>query len=108
MSNEAVLSAPKKAKAEKGRLSWVVPLFEVVMVIGYLLLGWNAVTSFIESFDFGAFFENIVNAIYFLIACTIISTIMCFIPVFKSRNNMYIAVCNIVWLAFNLFGFLGN
>lgn len=108
MSNEAVISAPQKMSVEKGKLSWVVPVFEVFMAIGYLILGWNAVTEFISSFDFDAFAEDITNAIYFFIACTVVSTIMCFIPIFKSKSNMYIAVCNIIWLGFNLYGFLGK
>lgn len=108
MSNEAVLSAPRKERDEKGKLSWVVPLFEVAMVIVYFILAWNAMTEFFSSFDLAALSDDVAGAVYFLIVCTIISTIMCFIPVFKSRTNMYIAVCNIVWLGFNLYGFLGN
>ena len=108
MSNEAVISTPQKRGIEKGKLSWVVPVFEVVMVIGYLILGWSAITEFLSSFDIVEFAQDVANAVYFFIACTVISTIMCFIPVFKSKSNMYIAVCNIIWLGFNLYGFIGN
>ncbi len=106
MSNDAVISATQKAKAEKGKLSWMVSFLEVILVIGYFILGWSAITSFITSFDIANLFQDILDAIYFLIGGTIVTTVMCFIPVFKSRNNMYIAVCNIVWLLFNLYGFL--
>ena len=108
MSNEAVISVSQSSNEKRGKLSWVVPVFEAVMVIGYFLLAWNAVSEFISSFDIIGFFQSIVSAIYFLIVCTIISTIMCFIPKFKSRSNIYIAVGNIIWLGFNIYGLMGN
>lgn len=108
MSNEAAVSAQQNEKEKKGKFAWTVPFLEVVIVIGYLILGWGAISDFISSFDLGSLFEDIMGAIYFLIGGTIVTTIMCFIPAFKSRNNMYIAVWNIVWLGFNIFGLLGN
>lgn len=108
MSNDTIIYGPQTIKSQKGKFSWCVPLFEVIMVLGYFALGWNAVTEFISSFDLGVLFENIINAIYFLIVCTVITTIMCFIPIFKSRYNTYIGIWNIIWLGFNLYGFLSN
>lgn len=106
MSNEAVISAPQKASEEKGKLSWVVPVLEVVLIGVYAILGWNAITEFFSSFNFAEFAEDITTAVYFFIGGTVISTVMCFIPIFKSRSNMYLAVFNIVWLGFNIYSLL--
>lgn len=108
MSNETVISATQSATPQKGRLSWMVSFLEVILVIGYFILGGSAIMDFIFSFDLASLFEGILDAIYFLIGGTVITTIMCFIPIFKSKNNMYIAVWNIVWLGFNVCGFLAN
>ncbi|MDE5785405.1 MAG: hypothetical protein K2H98_02640 [Duncaniella sp.] len=106
MNNETQTANSRPAKEKEGKLSWVIPLLEGIIIIGYLLLGWSAISNFISSFDFESLFEDIIGAIYFLIISTIVQTILCFIPVFKSRGNMIIAVWNIVWLGFNLWGIL--
>lgn len=107
MSNEAVILAPQKGKIEKGRLAWVVPVFEVVVAIGFALLAWSAIEDALDSFNLEQFCKDIRTAMYFLVACTVISVAMCFVPLFKSKSNYYIAIGNIVWLAFLLYGSLG-
>ncbi len=98
----------KAARDVKGKLSWVVPVLEVILIIVYFILGWSAISDFISSFDIDSLFKGVEGAIYFLIGGTIVTTVMCFIPVFKSKNNTYIAVWNIVWLGFNLYGLFTN
>lgn len=106
MNNEAAVPTPPKAMSKKGKLSWVVPVLEVLIVVIYFFLAWKAMKSFSSSFDLGALFSDVTGAIYFLIGATIVTTIMCFIPVFKSKGNTWIAIWNIVWLGFNLYGWL--
>ena len=46
------------------------------------------------------------TAVWFLIIGAVIQTIMCFFPIFKSKGNMRLAVWNMVWIGFNLWGIL--
>lgn len=106
MSKESENQTSKKAKEVKGKLSWVVPVLDFMAFVGYFALGYGAIFKLFTTFDFVAFANNISAAVYFFVACTILVVVMCFIPVFKSKNNMGLAVCNIVWLCINFIGLL--
>lgn len=45
-------------------------------------------------------------AVWFLIIGAVIQAILCFLPVFKSKGNMRVAVWNLIWIGFNLWGIL--
>lgn len=104
MSNETATTI--KPAEQKGRFAWVIDVIEIILIVGYFALGWRAISNFIPSFDLESFFENIMAAVWFLIIGAVIQTIMCFFPIFKSKGNMRLAVWNMVWIGFNLWGIL--
>lgn len=102
MSNETTTTTSE----HKGRLAWVIDVIEIILIVGYFVLGWKAFSKFISSFDLVDFFNNIMIAVWFLIIGAVIQTILCFLPVFKSKGNMRVAVWNLIWIGFNLWGIL--
>lgn len=82
----------------KGRLHWLIPILEFVVVIAYLAIGFGAIADALKNMEFGGMFESVKGAMIFLVVATAVNTILCFVPVFKSKSNTRIAIWNIVWM----------
>lgn len=104
MSNDTATTT--QPAEQKGRFAWVIDVIEIILFVGYFALGWRAFSSFFSSFDLESFFDNIMAAVWFLIIGAVIQTILCFLTAFKSKGNMRVAVWNLVWIGFNLWGIL--
>lgn len=100
MSNEKVKSS------EKGRFHWVIPILEFIVVIAYFAIGFGGIANAFQNMDFVGMFESVQTAIWFLVIATIIITILCFVPLFKSKANVKIAIWNIIWLAFSIYSLI--
>lgn len=90
----------------KGRLSWVIPLLEVIVVVAYFAIGFGGIADAFEDFDFEGMFESVKIAIWFLVIATVVITILCFVPVFKSKGNVIVAIWNIIWLSFTIYSLI--
>lgn len=90
-------------KETKGRFWWVIPIAEVLTMVAYLILGYKGIARAIKHMDFAGMFKSIETAIWFLIIATAITTILCFVPIFKSKSNTSIAIWNIIWLVFVIY-----
>ena len=80
-------SITKNEKEPKGRLSWLIPVLEIIVMIAYLLIGFKGIIKALKTFNFAGMFESVSVAIWFLNIATIILTVLCFIPLFKSRQT---------------------
>lgn len=94
--------------ASKGRLSWVIPVLEFIVIIAYLVIGFGGIMDAFKSFDFAGMFKSVETAIWFLVIATVVITVLCFLPLFKSRANKRIAIWNIIWLAFVLYSLVSK
>ena len=92
-------------KPAKGRLHWLVPVLEIVVVILYFVIGFGGIMDAFQRMDFAGIFESVIGAIFLIVAVVAI-TIMCFIPIFKSRWNMWCAIWNIIWLCSIIYGII--
>lgn len=88
----------------KGKLSWVIILLEAITAIAYLaIVFWNLGDSFLEmNFDFAEMIEEIKTAVWFLVAAFLLIAALCFVPVFKSKFNTALAICNIIGCVLNI------
>lgn len=93
-------------KPAKGRLHWLVPVLEIVVVILYLAIGFGGIMDAVQSMDFAGIFESVIGAMIFLTVAIVAITIMCFIPIFKSRANIWCAIWNIIWLCSIIYGII--
>lgn len=92
----------------KGKYSWVVGLFEVIIVLAYFgVFGYYMYNAFTEVssgnlslYILGLFdmIKGTILAVIWLMAATVINTILCFIPIFRSKANTWTAIWNIIWL----------
>lgn len=82
----------------KGKYSWVIVLLEVLIILAYLAIGFGGIFKSGMDGDIAGMFEAVKAAVYFLIIATAAVTVMCFLPAFKSKWNMVVAICNILWL----------
>ena len=97
------MSTEATKNSEKGRLSWVIGILELIVVIAYFAIGFGGITNAFKDFDFAGMFKSVETAIWFLVIATVVITVLCFIPIFKSKANVRIAIWNIVWLAFTIY-----
>ena len=100
MSTETVKTS------EKGRLHWVIPILEVIVIIAYFAIGYGGIIKAFQNFDFAGMFKSVQTAIWFLVIATVVITILCFVPLFKSKANVRIAIWNIIWLGFTIYSLL--
>lgn len=96
----------EKEVQKKGRLSWVITLLEIIVMIVYFVIGFGGISNAAQNMDFAGMFESVKTAIIFLIAATVVITILCFVPIFKSKTNVRIAIWNIIWLAFIIYSLI--
>ena len=96
----------KETKNEKGRLSWLITVLELVIIIAYFVIGFGGIADAFENMDFAGMFESVRVAILFLIIATAGITVMCFLPLFKSKGNIRWAIWNIIWIAFSIYSIL--
>lgn len=89
---------------EKGRFSWIIPVIEVIIAIAYLWIGYSGIIDAAKDFDFDGMFKSVKVAIWFLVIATAVVTILCFLPIFKSKGNIKIAIWNIIWMIFTIYG----
>lgn len=87
----------------KGRLSWLIPVLDAVVMIAYFAIGFKGIIDGFKEFDFEGMFESVQVAIIFLLVATLVITVMCFIPIFKSKANVRIAIWNIIWMGFTIY-----
>ena len=92
--------------SEKGRLHWVIPILEIIVMVAYFAIGFGGIANAFQNFDFVGMFESVKTAIWFLVIATVVITILCFVPIFKSKANVKIALWNIIWLGFTLYSLM--
>lgn len=80
----------------------MVPVLEVIVAIAYLAIGYGGIANAVANMDFNGIFESVKGAIIFLVAATAIITGLCFLPAFKSKANLRIAIWNIIWMIFTV------
>lgn len=93
-------------KETKGRLSWVITVLEIIIIVAYFAIGFGGLANAFKHMDFVGMFESVRTAIVFLIIATAIITILCFVPIFKSKGNVRWAIWNIIWIAFSIYSIL--
>lgn len=93
-------------KNQKGRFSWVIPVLEVIVIIAYLVIGFGGLFDALQRMDFVGMFESVKNAIIFLIVAIVIITALCFVPIFRSKLNLFFAIWNIFWIALSVYGIM--
>lgn len=93
-------------KETKGRLSWVITVLEIIVIVAYFAIGFGGLANAFKHMDFVGMFESVRTAIVFLIIATAIITILCFVPIFKSKGNVRWAIWNIIWIAFSIYSIL--
>lgn len=93
-------------KETKGRLSWVITVLEIIVIVAYFAIGFGGLANAFKHMDFVGMFESVKTAIVFLIIATAIITILCFVPIFKSKGNVRWAIWNIIWIAFSIYSIL--
>lgn len=91
-----------EVKRDKGRLWWMIPLLEIVAIIAYFAIAYSELFENAASLNIVGMFEGVKTAIIFLIVAIAVLTLLCFIPVFKSRGNIRWAIFNIIWIVFNV------
>lgn len=87
----------------KGRLSWVISLVEVIIVIAYFAIGFGGMFRAFQNLDFVGIFDSVRVAIWFLVLATMVVTVLCFVPLFRSKANTKVAIWNIIWLIFSIY-----
>ena len=90
-------------KEKKGRLSWVITVLEILVIIAYFVIGFGGIANAFKQMDFAGMFESVKSAIVFLIVAIAIITVLCFVPIFKSKGNVRWAIWNIIWIAFSIY-----
>lgn len=93
-------------KESKGRLAWVITVLEIIVIVAYFIIGFGGIANAVENMDFVGIFESVKTAIIFLIIATVVITVLCFVPIFKSRSNIRWAIWNIIWVAFSIYSIL--
>lgn len=93
-------------KETKGRLSWVITVLEIIVIVAYFAIGFGGLANAFEHMDFAGMFESVRIAIIFLIAATAVITVLCFVPIFKSRGNVRWAIWNMIWIAFSIYSII--
>ncbi len=100
------MSSSEVKTERKGRLSWVITFLEIIVIIAYFVIGFGGLADAFKRMSFSGMFESVKTAIIFLIVATAIITILCFVPVFKSKANIRLAIWNIIWMGFTLYSFI--
>ena len=90
----------------KGRFSWVIPLLEFIVIIAYFAIGYGGLMNAFSHMDFAGMFESVRIAISFLIVAIALLTVLCFLPAFKSKGNVYWAIWNIIWIVFSIYSII--
>lgn len=93
-------------KEPKGRFAWVITLLEFIVMVAYFAIGFGGLANAFKHMDFVGMFESVKTAVIFLIVATAIITILCFVPMFKSKTNVRWAIWNIIWIAFSIYSIL--
>lgn len=100
------MSTDVTKETPKGRLFWVIPLSEVIVAVAYLAIGFSGIADACKNFDFEGMFKSVEIAIWFLVIATVVITILCFVPIFKSKSNVKVAIWNIIWIAFTIYSLI--
>lgn len=89
------------AKHGPSILAWII---EVVLVVVYLIIGFEGIMDGFASFDFEAMFEAVDEAILFLTIATFVVA-MCFLLIKPLRNKTTrnMAIVDLVWVASNVY-----
>ena len=85
-------------KGAKGRLSWMIKILEILVVFAYLIIGFGGIANASKQMNIVGMFESVKTAITFLIIAIVIISILCFVPIFKSKSNVFLAIWNIIWI----------
>lgn len=93
-------------KETKGRLSWVITVLEILVIIAYFVIAFGGLANAFNNMDFVGMFESVKTAIIFLIVATAVITVLCFIPIFKSKSNIRWAIWNIIWIGFSIYSIM--
>ena len=100
------MSNTEVKKETKGRLSWVIPILEIIVIIAYFAIGFGGLTNAFQNMDFVGMIESVRTAIIFLIVAIAAITVLCFVPIFKSKSNVRWAIWNIIWIAFSFYSII--
>lgn len=95
-----------ETKETKGRFSWVITILELIIIVAYLAIGFKGIFNAAENMDFAGIFESVYIDIWFLIIAIAIVTILCFVPIFKSKANVKWAIWNVIWIAFSIYSLI--
>lgn len=90
----------------KGKLSWLVPILDVAIVVIYFIVGYSKLFRAFKHMDFVGMFDSVRVAIIFLLIATAVVTVLCFLPIFKSKLNYRIAVWNVIWMILTIVGLM--
>ncbi len=91
----------------KGKLSWVIILLEVITAIAYFVIYFKNIADSAMDFDFVGSIQGVKSAVWFLVIAWAILAALCFVPIFKSKFNKIIAICNIIGIALNISFLIG-
>lgn len=93
------MSTETEKKKKNGRLFWVIPILEALVIIAYFAIGVGNSSMSIMKFDFEEMFMSIKIAFYFLFIAIVVITILCFVPKFRSWWNLGIVIVNVLEIA---------
>lgn len=91
----------------KGKLSWVIILLEAITGIAYLVICFKNIADSAMNFDFVEGIQGVKSAVWFLVIAWAVLAVLCFVPIFKSKFNKIIAICNVIGIALNISFLIG-
>lgn len=83
---------------KKGKLAWMIPLFDTIIGILFVIGCAYGAYNCLGSIDFAGIFEAIYTLVWFLLISTIITTLLTFLPIFASKRNRELAIWNIIYI----------
>lgn len=98
------MSTTETKEVKKGRLAWLIPVLEIIVIVAYFAIGFGGIKDAFAHMDFEGMFKSVETAITFLLVATIILAILCFVPIFKSKGNIRWAIWDIIWVVLTIYG----
>ena len=91
---------------KKGKFAWLVDVVEILIVIVYLLVVYLGISEAFSSIDFAKVLQTYLVAVWFLVIATAVNTVLCVLRPFTSKGNRLLAIWNVIWIAFTVYGLL--
>lgn len=105
MSNSSLSPKEGRIQPKIWLVNLIFSLLEIVCIIVYGIFGFNAIIDALGSFDFNGMFSDVNIAIWVLSGTVFLYSLIFLI--FKKLRTRYVkgvAICNLVWVAFNICG----